>query len=302
MKIFVVLVLVSVCFAAPEWSELGVEKGVEEMSVSDPKGVPYPWTAQWGLTSSSLQSYLQQWTSMNYIPVHIDGYLVHGIIYFAAIAEQKPGQWSCSYNISAAVMNSTNSYWSNMGYHLQRLSVYSDTFGNVYYAAVWMNNGFAPGWQFNTGLTYSSFVQLVGQMTNAGYYPIQVEMYCPVGSSQALFAVIFNQHFAGDPAWFAQFLLTPQLYQQQMNTMSNQGYRPAQVTGVTVLGQQYLGAIWLKPNQAQVWQTQWGMSTTTMTNYGKQYVAQGYQFTDISGYTSSTGDVVYTALWDQVGL
>jgi len=235
------------------------------------------------------------------MPVHIDGYVIGGVIYFAVIAEQKPGQWSCQYNLTAQTFNSTNTYFSNMGYRLQRISVYDNTRGVANYAGVWVNTGASTiSWSFSSGLSYNDLNFQMQKMTASGYWAIQVEMYALQSSSTVQYAVIFNTHGFNDPAWFWMFNLPASQYQQQLAALSQQGYRPTQVTAVTYAGQQYFGAIWQQ--QSSVWQTQWGLTTSTLQSVGQGYVNQGYQFTDIQGYVSTTGTVMYSALWDQQGL
>jgi len=269
-------------------------------SEDHPDAVPYPWTANWGLTSSQFQAYLSQYSSTGYMPVHIDGYVIGGVIYFSIIAEQKPGQWSVQYNLTAVNFNSTNQFYSNIGYHLQRISVYDNTFGSPFYAGVWVNvAGFKKAWQFNTGLSMTDLNNLVNKMSSYGYWPIQVEMYALL-NSQVQFAVIFQTHAVSDPAWFAIFMLTSAQYQNQISVMSNQGYRLTQISAVTWQGQQYYGGIWQQTSST--WQTSWGMSTQSLQTIGSGWVNQGYQFTDIQGYVSNSASVLYSALWDQTGL
>jgi len=280
-------------------SVYGVE--VVQGSEDHPEATPYPWTANWGLTSSQLQSYLQQYVNSGYMPVHIDGYVIGGIIYFAVIAEQKPGTWSCQYNLTATNFNTTNQYYANMGYRLQRISVYDNTRGVAAYAGIWINTGSSTiAWQFNSGLSASDLSFLMQKMTGMGYWAIQVEMYAVQSSPNIQYAAIFNTHQFSDPAWFWMFNLPAAQYQQQLAAMSQQGYRPTQVTAVTWGGNQYFGAIW--QSQSTSWQTQFGLTTQTLQSVGQGYVSQGYQFTDIQGYVSSTGTVLYSALWDMQGL
>jgi len=114
------------------------------------------------------------------------------------------------------------------------------------------------------------------------------------------FAVIFQTHQFTDPAWFSMFYLPASQYQQQLNALSSQGYRPTQLSAVTFGGQQYYGAIWQQ--ESSIWQTAWGLTTQSIQTTGQNWVNQGYQFSDIQGYVSPTGTVWYSALWDQNGL
>jgi len=262
---------------------------------------PYTWTANWGLTSSQLQAYLAQYSSSGYMPVDLDGYVIGGVVYFSIIAEQKPGAWSVQYNLTAAAFNATNQQYTNMGYHLQRISVYDNTRGVANYAGIWVNTaGFYLAWQFNSGLAYNDLYFLMQQMTGLGYWPIQVEQYVISSVNQIQYAVIFQTHTNNNPAWMWMFNLPAAQYQQQLQYFSSKGYRPTCVSAVTLSGQQYFGAIWQQSNT--VWQTQWGLSTQTIQSVGQQFVNQGYQFSGIQGYVSTTGTVLYSALWDQNGL
>jgi len=194
----------------------------------------------------------------------------------------------------------TNTQYANMGYHLQRISVYDNTHGIAAYAGIWVNpGGFFPSWQFNSGLVLSDLYSLIRKMTTLGYWPIQVEMYALSSASSIQFAVIFQTRDISTPPFQYMFGLTAQLYQNQLSLFSQQGYRPTQISAVTFGGQQFFGAIW--QSSATQWATQFGLTTQTIQTVGQGYVNQGYQFSDIQGYVSPSG-VMYSALWDAEGL
>jgi len=260
-----------------------------------PDAIPYPWTAVWGLTSSQFQTYLSQYAAIRYMPVQIDGYAVSGVIFFAVIAEKRPGTWSVQYNLTQPAFNLTNTQYANMGYHLQRISVY-DNSGVATYAGIWVNLGgfFAP-WQFNSGLTLSDLNALIRKMTASGYWPIQVEMYALSSSNFIQFAAIFQTKDISSPPIQCMWGLPAVNYTNQLSIMKTQGYHPSQITAVTFGGQPYFGAIWQK--SAVAWATNFGLTAQTIQTVSQGYIDDGYQFADIQGYFSSSG-VLYSVLWD----
>jgi len=270
--------------------------------MENPEATPYAWTAIWGVTSQQLQSYLAQWSSQGYQPVHLEGYNIRGIVYFAMIGEKKPGAWSAQYNISGIQFNITNNNYVQQGFHLARISAYDNGFGSTIFAGIWVNNGLSAAVQYFVGLGYSDLVSKVQYMSNIGYWPVQIESYTLSSASSLIYAVIFNQQLSGDPAWQAQGQLFASQYQLAISNYQAQGYRPYQLQAATLRGTNYFGGIWIIPNSPQLWQTSFGLTTQTLQTQGQTWSNQGYQFTDIQGYASNTGDVLYSALWDQVGL
>jgi len=275
---------------------------VESGSIHMPDATPYQWTAVWGISSSQTQDYLSQWSSSGYQPVHIEGFYVSGSVYFAMIAEKKPGAWSAQFNISGTVFNATNAQYVANGYHLVRISAYQDMFGNQLFAGVWSTSGFTTGVRYYVGLGLSDLMYLEQTMSSQGWWPTQIEMYTLSSSATMVYAAIFNQQQPGDPAWQAQHFLPAASYQADISSFSQKGYRVYQVAAATWRNSPYYGAIWTLPQQSQAWQTSYAITTQQLQSLGAQWSSQGYQFTDIQGYANPNGGVLYSAVWDQVGL
>ena len=99
------------------------------------------------------------------------------------------------------------------------------------------------------------------------------------------------------PAWVAHHRLTSAQYQQEFETLKQQGYRLVDITGYNVGGQDRYAAIWEK-RQGPGWAARHGLTSAQYQHEFNTLTQQGYRLARISGWRS--GDAAhYAAIWEK---
>ncbi|MCM1982590.1 hypothetical protein [Lyngbya confervoides] len=100
-------------------------------------------------------------------------------------------------------------------------------------------------------------------------------------------------------AWIARHGMTASSYQNNFNTIVGNGYRLTDVSGYTVNGQPRFAALWNQSSSAQSpWVAHHNMTSAQYQQKFDQYVSQGYQLIDVSGYEVNGTDR-YAAFWQK---
>jgi hypothetical protein len=95
------------------------------------------WVARHNMTSSSYQSYFNSYVSQGYRLVHVSGYNVGGVTYYAALWDKSSGpSWVARHGMSSTSFQSYTNSYINSGYKVSDVSGYSVN-GVAYYAALW---------------------------------------------------------------------------------------------------------------------------------------------------------------------
>jgi Astacin (Peptidase family M12A)/Bacterial tandem repeat domain 1 len=95
------------------------------------------WVARHNMTSSTYQTYFNTYTSQGYRLVHVSGYSVGGVAYYAALWDKSSGpSWGARHGMSSTSFQSYINSFINSGYKVSDVSGYSIN-GVPYYAALW---------------------------------------------------------------------------------------------------------------------------------------------------------------------
>jgi 2-oxoglutarate dehydrogenase complex dehydrogenase (E1) component-like enzyme len=93
--------------------------------------------ARHNMTPSSYQTYFNAYTSQGYRLVHVSGYSVAGVTYYAAIWDKSAGPaWVARHGMSSTSFQSYINTYINSGYKVSDVTGYSVN-GVAYYAALW---------------------------------------------------------------------------------------------------------------------------------------------------------------------
>lgn len=175
------------------------------------------------------------------------------------------------------------------GYTLEWIDGF-DVGGAVHYNAVFRPKGNTVSAAFH-GLTGAQYQQRFNEFRNKGYRPHQVESY---GGRQGVrYAVIFRKQ-AG-PAYSAYHGLSAADHQQRMDTLSKQGYRPRNVSVVSVGGQRRYTALYDKTDIG-AWQAK---SALTAAQYQQAFNANAEkkrQLVYLNAYVHG-GQPHFSAIW-----
>lgn len=110
-------------------------------------------------------------------------------------------------------------------------------------------------WQARHGLSSADHQTLFTTLASQGYRPICVSGYEVAGTDR--YASLWYK--VSGPEWRARHGMTPAQYQAEFDTLTSQGFRPIDVCGYTIAGQQRFAAIWDK-SQVTNWAARHGMS------------------------------------------
>ncbi len=132
--------------------------------------------------------------------------------------------------------------------------------------------------------------------TGEGYRLSQVSGYSDGGQDR--YAAIFEKE--SGPTWTARHDMSSAQYQNQVNILNAQGYRPVQVSGFPSGNAAKYAAIFFKETNAPASEARHGMTSAEYQTEYNKWTGLGYQLTDVSGYTVGGVDY-YAAIWEKIG-
>jgi hypothetical protein len=116
--------------------------------------------------------------------------------------------------------------------------------GRTYFNVIFRPRAGAPGWAARHGLTGAQYQTEFNTHTGDGYRLLNLTSYLSGG--QVRYACIFVR--TSGPAWIAYHGLTADQHQARVNDLSPDGYRPVNVSVVSINGQRSYAAFWERRN------------------------------------------------------
>jgi hypothetical protein len=161
------------------------------------------------------------------------------------------------------------------------------------YAALWVKDEAAVPFVARHGMTSQQYQQEFDTWTGQGYRLSLVNGYTV--NSQDRYAAIWQKK-AG-PIFVARHGLSSQVYQQEFNKWTGQGFRLKLVSGYSVGQQDRYAAIWEK-SEGPAWVARHGLSAQAYQQEFDNWVGQGFRLKLVSGY-SVAGQERYAAIWEK---
>jgi hypothetical protein len=246
-----------------------------------------PWEAHHGLTPMAYQQMFDMLAGQGYRLSHVTGYSVGGQETYAGIWEKCTAPpWEARNGLTSAAFQQVFDALVAQGYRLVEVSSYG-VGSTELHAGIWEQRS-GPDWKANHGLTATEYQQTFDTLVAQGYRPIHVSGYSTSGEER--YSAIWEMCEGG--AWEARHGLTSTEYQQSFDALVGAGYRPLQVSGDNVGGQDVYAAIFDKSPSAG-WQALHGLASSAA--YQQEFdtlVNQGYRLSDISGYEGK-----YAGIW-----
>jgi DNA-binding winged helix-turn-helix (wHTH) protein len=211
---------------------------------------------------------------------------------YAAIWEKRSGPpWQARHDLTSTQYQQVFNELTQQGYRLVDVSGFS-VGGEERYAAIWEKSE-GPAWHARHGMTSSQYQQEFNTLAKKGYRLRHISAY-GIGT-QDLYAAIWEK--SEGPAWQARHGMTSSQYQQEFNTLTQQGYRLVDVSGYNIGNQDLYAAIWEKSTGPE-WQARHGMTSAEYQKAFNTLTKQGYRLVHISGWRS--GDTPhYAAIWEK---
>lgn len=166
--------------------------------------------------------------------------------------------------------------------------VNGDTFFNVIFRP---NDGTA--WAARHGLTAGAYQTLFDTLTGQGFRPVHIESYLSGGSIR--YAPIFVK--SGGPVFAAYHGRTAEDHQNQFNTLTADGFRPVNISPVSVGGQRSYAALYEKRDVGGFFAKSFVTPAEYQTHFD-QNKAAGRRVVYLAGYTHS-GSPRISAIWHE---
>ncbi|WP_333608393.1 serine hydrolase [Arsukibacterium sp.] len=176
-----------------------------------------------------------------------------------------------------------------MSTHLLQLARY------IFLIGLFIGFNQAHAWQARHNITAATFTQLDAENRNKGYQLSYLNGHNVNG--QARYNAIWRK-MPANVTRVAFHQLTDAGYQQRVNSLQAQGFRPVMVNPFAVGNQQIFTAIFERKPQAPAW---YARHHLTSAQYQQEYDTQkdrGYRLLHVSGYNRS-GEARYAAIWQR---
>jgi CubicO group peptidase (beta-lactamase class C family) len=158
--------------------------------------------------------------------------------------------------------------------------------GTRYYAGVFVENREKRAWASYRDVTSAQFSQRFDQYRDAGYLPIDVEVY-PTGSGLR-YGAVWVKNTEG-LSFKLRRGLTSAEYGAAFDTYTAQGLRSVDVESVrTSQGQRYTG-IWIRNVGGRGWFARRDLTATQYRNYWNLYTDMGYRLDGYEKYETAAG-------------
>ena len=236
------------------------------------------WQARHGLTSAQYQHEFDTLLGQGYRLVEVSGYSVDDKDTYAAIWEQRQGPaWQARHGLTSAQYQHEFDTLLGQGYRLVDVSGYTVA-GQDRYAAIWEQRQ-GPAWVARHGLTSAQYQQEFDRLVGQGYRLVDVSGYTVAGEDR--YAAIWER--SQGPAWQARHGMTSAQYQQEFNTLTQQGYRLARIRGWRSGDTAHYAAIWEKI-EGPAWVARHGMLSDAYQEEFDKLAKEGYRLKHVSGY------------------
>jgi CubicO group peptidase (beta-lactamase class C family) len=153
------------------------------------------WAARHNLTASQYQTEFNNHQRQGFRLVHVCGYVVNNVEYFAAIWEKRSGgEWQARHNLTGAQFQSAFDDLGRQGYTLTNVSGYNKNNTN-FYTGIWEKITGAPRF-VRHGVTADNYQHAFDNMYYQGYRPLHVQGFAS-GNSSRFNGIWINNNFSG---------------------------------------------------------------------------------------------------------
>lgn len=248
--------------------------------------------AKHGMTSKQYQDNFNKF-SEKYRLTAVDGYLVDGKVYYAALWKKGTTNGLVArHGLTGKQYQDEFNKWHSKGYRLVHIDGYSD--GNkARYAAIW-KKGSASGIKARHGLTGKQYQDEFTANHNAGYKLIQVSGYGIKG--KVYYAAIWKK--GNNKNYVARHGLTSKQYQDVFDKYSKQGFKVTHIDSYDNKGKVYYACIMNKVNGR--YSARHDMNSVNYQLQFDNHYYQGFAPVSISGHANGK-KAGYAASFKAVG-
>lgn len=152
------------------------------------------WAARHNLTAAQYQKAFDDFSKQGFRLVHVSGYVVNNVEYFAGIWEKSAGNYIARHNLTSSQYQQAFNDFTKQGYVLKTVSGYTKNGTNLY-AAIWEKEA-SPLWGARHGVSNGNYQYVFDNMYYQGYKPVYVNAYAS-GNSCEYNAIWTNTNMKG---------------------------------------------------------------------------------------------------------
>jgi len=149
------------------------------------------------------------------------------------------------------------------------------------------------GWLSYRDLTSESFAEKFDKYSGDGYRMIDFDAY--ETSSGIRYSMVWEKN-TSNRGWFEYRDMTDEAYHAKWEQLKNDGYRPVDVEGYRIGGQQRYGGIWVKNDENFGWSSKRGLTKPAYESYKTEQKNLGLRMIDLEMYETGNG-IRYAAVW-----
>ncbi|MGB0788488.1 MAG: serine hydrolase [Marinirhabdus sp.] len=235
------------------------------------------WASKHGMTSQQYQNHATNYNENGFRLIAVDGYLVNGKVYFAAL--WKKGNTSnliARHQLTGQQYQNEAIKLSQQGYRLIHVDGYSNG-SAARYAAIW-RKGSDSDLVAKHGLTSKQYQDEFNKNHSAGYRLVHVSGYGVKG--KLYYAAIWKK--GKNDNYIARHELTGKQYQDEYTKWGQQGYKLTHVDSYDAKGKVYYACIMEKVNGR--YSAHHGMNNINYQLQSDNHYYQGYVPISISGH------------------
>jgi CubicO group peptidase (beta-lactamase class C family) len=197
------------------------------------------YIARHGLSSSSYQQEVDEWTKKGFRLTQVNGFASGKGVKYTAILEKRTGPpYVARHDMTSSDYEKECDKWANQGFRLTHVSGFSQNRGPRF-AAIWEKKR-GPNYVARHDLSSSSYQKEYDNWTAKGYRLVHVSGYEHNGAER--YAAIWQQS-KGRPS-MARHGLTAMNYQSEFDNAAYTGYMPTVISPFSVGSSACFAAIW----------------------------------------------------------
>ena len=256
-----------------------------------------PWVASHGLDDDSYQEEFDRLVAEGYRLRRISGYSIDNTAYFASIWEQSNGPaWEGRHGLTSDEYQVEFETLVGQGFLPIDISGY-EIDGEARYAAIFEEGTGLESWDARHGLSNADYQATVEELSAAGLRPRHVAGYTVGGEDY--YATIWEGD-AGDLEWVTRHGLSTSEYQETFDELVADGFRPIDVSGYTIDGDEAFAAIFIRTD-GRGWDARHGLDEDDYQDAVEELEGDGLKMRSISGYNVG-GEATYAAVWEEPGV
>jgi CubicO group peptidase (beta-lactamase class C family) len=253
------------------------------------------WASVRDLTSAEFNADFEARKAAGMMVLDIDVVEVDGQQRVSAVWQQNTDgrAWRLWRNLTSAEFGEKWNEYRGQGYLLIDQESYVLS-GKRYYAGVWIENREGLKWASFRNATSSQFATKFTEYRDAGYLPIDVEVY-PYGDG-VRYAAIWVENNDGR-SWIALRDMSASAYASSFESYK-QSYRVMDIESYRRDGAQNYAAVWIQNDSGRGWHAYRDMSSKGYGDQWKRLRDAGYRVIDFEEYPTANGHS-YAAVWRQ---